>query len=227
MPNFKKFVLAILLGLTVILTVGPAIHTSAENVNQSVDDYFKQEAKQSKDQEMNSKKTKQKAQNSEQAPEQVGFSFGDFFRMIAALLFVIMLLFLLLKFINKKNKGYQQGRMIENMGGTPLGGNRSVQLVRVGEKILVLGIGDSVQVLNVIDEKEEYNRLIEEHNEKLNQQAAPVDIISKAMNKWNKRNLENDKSSFSSILKNQLDEIKKDRKTWKEELNRKGTERDE
>ena len=62
----------------------------------------------------------------------VGLSFWDFLRMIFAMIFVVALLYFVLRFIGKKTKSYQKANFIENLGGTGLGGNRSVQLVKVG-----------------------------------------------------------------------------------------------
>ncbi|MFK4998000.1 hypothetical protein ACI2OX_13070 [Bacillus sp. N9] len=48
-------------------------------------------------------------------------------KMIGSLLFVIALLYLLLKFVNKKSAAFQQNKIVQNMGGTSLGGNRSIK----------------------------------------------------------------------------------------------------
>ena len=66
--------------------------------------------------------------------------------MIGALIFVIAILYFLLKFVNKKNQSYQQNRIVQHLGGTSLGANRSVQIVKAGKQILILGVGEDVKL---------------------------------------------------------------------------------
>ena len=113
------------------------------------------------------------------------------------------------------------------MGGAPLGSNRSVQVVRIGEKIYILGVGDSVQLLNVIEDEKEFSTLIAEHNDKLDQQIDPKDIFTKLLDKWRLGSNKQVSSSFSSELQDQLDHLKKDRKKIIKEISKKGTWRDE
>ena len=84
-------------------------------------------------------------------PSPLNFGVRDGLKMIGALIFVIALLYFLLKFVNKKSQSYQQNRIVQHLGGTSLGGNRSVQIVKAGKQILILGVGEDVQVLSEDD----------------------------------------------------------------------------
>ena len=55
------------------------------------------------------------------------------------------------------------------MGGTGLGGNRSIQLVKVGDRILIVGVGEDIQLLTEIKDEAERNQLLDEYNQKIEQ----------------------------------------------------------
>ena len=50
----------------------------------------------------------------------------------------------LLKFVNRKNRMYQQNRLMKNMGGISLGQHKSIQLVVIGESYYLIGVGDDI-----------------------------------------------------------------------------------
>ncbi len=47
---------------------------------------------------------------------------------------ILFLIYFLLKLLNKKNRLFQQSKTLENLGGISLGQNKSIQVIRVGEK---------------------------------------------------------------------------------------------
>ncbi|MBP1941576.1 flagellar biosynthetic protein FliO [Cytobacillus luteolus] len=153
------------------------------------------------------------------------FSAWDFFKMIFATIFVVGLIYLLLKFINKKNKLFNQYKYIENIGGTSLGTNRSIQLVKVGDRILVVGVGEDIQLLKEIDDNEEIKEILEEHNSRLDHLAQPRDIFNKLL-QYKKGKSSADTNEFQSILKEQLSELSKGRQKMLEEFSKKGSNKE-
>ncbi|MBS4203773.1 flagellar biosynthetic protein FliO [Lederbergia citrea] len=156
----------------------------------------------------------------------------DVLKMVAALIFVIALLYLILRFINKKSQSYQQNRLVQNFGGTPLGGNRSIQIVKVGSRLLVLGVGEDIRLLKEITDDKELEDYIRQYNEQLTQNSQHVDVITK----WLKRKKEgftkhsaSSEQPFHLILKGELGEMRKNRKTVLDELElgKKGKNKDE
>nr|WP_275585062.1 flagellar biosynthetic protein FliO [Peribacillus deserti] len=130
----------------------------------------------------------------------------------------------MLRFMNKKNRSFQKANFVENLGGTSLGGNRSIQLVKVGERVLVVGVGDNIQLLKEIAEEEEYKDLLQEHNSKLDGMLQPSDLISK----WMQRSKDQDSENrFTGQLKKQLEELSKSRKKMIENLDQKRGPEDE
>lgn len=164
----------------------------------------------------------------QQEAVKVGLTFWDFFKMILATIFTVGLLYALLKFINKKSKVYNQSQIVENLGGTALGANRSVQLIKVGNRILVVGVGENIQLLKEIDNSEEYSQIISEHNNKLELLIRPSDFLTKMMKRTaNSKKSNQNNPQFGTLLSQQLEEIKKGRKKLFEELEKKGPNNDE
>ncbi|QPC46356.1 flagellar biosynthetic protein FliO [Mangrovibacillus cuniculi] len=154
-------------------------------------------------------------------------SFGDVIRMIFALLVVIGLLYGVLKFLGKKSQSYQHTQMIQNLGGTSLGGNRSIQLVKIGTKLYVVGVGENVQLMKEIEDTQEKELLIKEYQGKLSN-TSTSDIVGKIVERaTGKKHADANKPStenFSSLFQTQLKSIQKDRKKrledWSKEENK-------
>lgn len=213
MYSIKKW---LQISLVIAVFFSGAIQASAEDIDKPVKDVYEQPDDLKTDKSKDSQTTKQ-ASN----PEQVGITIWEFLRMIFATIFVVGLLYIILKFINKKSKSFQKANSVENLGGTSLGANRSVQLVKVGGRILVVGVGENIQLLKEIDNPEEYEQLMKDYNEKMDQMIQPGEFATKLKNKWLKKR-EIETNSFSSEFKNQLDQMSGSRKNLLNELERKG-----
>lgn len=152
------------------------------------------------------------------------FSFWDIFRMIASLLFVGALLYFLLKFLNKKNQAYQKGHIISNLGGTSVGSNKSIQIVKIGSKLYIVGVGENVQLLSEITDPEEIERMLQDHNEAIESMLKPSDFLTKMKNI--RGNSEKD-VSFIEQFKKQLNDMSATRKQLKNELQKTEDKEDE
>ncbi|WP_254118930.1 flagellar biosynthetic protein FliO [Bacillus sp. FJAT-29790] len=168
---------------------------------------------------------KQEGQQTNSEAKKIGLNAWDFIKMIFATVFVVGLLYFLLKFINKKSKMYKSSQMIENLGGTALGTNRSVQLIKVGNRILVVGVGENIQLLKEINDSEEYSQIISEYNEKMELLVQPSDIVTKVLQRTKKGQSNEGKGNhFQTLLKTQLEDITKGRKKVYEEMEKKGSD---
>ncbi len=182
------------------------------HIDKSVSDALGNEEKQ-----VDKEQEKDAIDNAEPANE---LTAGDFFKMIFTTLFVIALIYLLLKFVNKRNRMFNQHRFIENLGGTSLGTNRSIQIVKIGDRILVVGVGDTVQLLKEIKDTDEINEILEQHNASLDSMIQPRDILNRIIQK-RKEVKEGDQTHFSTMLQKQLSELKQGRKKIVEQLENK------
>lgn len=203
----------IALGIAFFLLAMPAY---AENLNQSVKDMYEQPQVSTSD----DKQVDTKAVENADATKNVGLTFWDFLRMIFTMIFVVALLYFVLRFIGKKTKSYQKASFIENIGGTSLGGNRSIQLVKVGERVLIVGVGENIQLLAEIKDDGERNELLDEYNQKIEQMIQPSDLLTK----WKDRFMQpkTDQTSFTTKFKHELEQMKESRKQLVKKLDEKG-----
>ncbi|WP_017187655.1 flagellar biosynthetic protein FliO [Alkalibacillus haloalkaliphilus] len=112
------------------------------------------------------------ASNNDQDEQQIGQTnrslFLDFLRMIAALVLVLALIFVVLKFVQKRTRIYQQTQSLENVGGIALGNNKSAQIVRIGNEYYLLGVGDNVEMLTKVEDEETIEQLSQSHEDSSN-----------------------------------------------------------
>ncbi len=161
----------------------------------------------------------------------VGTSAGDYIKTLFALLFVLGLLFGLLKFVNRKNKLYDKNRLMKNMGGISLGQNKSIQLVVIGESYYVIGVGDDIRLLKEITDPVEVNKLVEFYEVDsselstgmLNRILAKVTSKSKSDSNMKK----GESPDFSTIFQSRIEEMKEERKRHISRLTEKERNRDE
>ncbi|WP_338754016.1 flagellar biosynthetic protein FliO [Bacillus sp. FJAT-52991] len=159
----------------------------------------------------------------------VGLSIWDFVKMIGALVFVVALIYLLLRFVNQKSRSYQKTKLIQHVGGTPLGGNRSVQIVKVGDRLLVLGVGEDIQLLKEISDQEEYERFLQQYNDQMDQMLQPKDMVSNIMNKWksDQPSTNEDQEKFKKVFEDKLSHMKLSREKAIRKMNSKENGQDE
>lgn len=159
----------------------------------------------------------------ESDPATVGLGPWDYIKMLFALIFVLALLMMVLKFINKKSMNYQQNSLVRNIGGVSVGAQKSIQLLHIGDKLYIVGVGDNVQLIKEITDPDEVQQLVSYYNEKQSF-ASTTPYILELLKKLkpNDNDLDNKQadSNFGDIFSNRLSDIKRERQheleKWKE-----------
>lgn len=217
----SKRIIACLL-LVLLALQGSWLSVSAEQLN-SVKDCLEDKSKCSEEQLQ--KQAEDDATNTEEetpGSASVGITFWDFLKMILATLFVIFLLYIILRSLSKRSRSYNQNQLLLNLGGTPVGTNRSVQLVRVGQSLLVLGVGENISLLKEITNEDEAKKILADYDKRMDVLVQPSDIITKMMETVKRVNdKEDDQTTFSTVLKSQLEELTKGRKKLLDEMEKK------
>ncbi|KFZ43330.1 flagella biosynthesis protein FliZ [Anoxybacillus flavithermus] len=108
-----------------------------------------------------------KATESEIVAQPSPITVWDFVKLIAATAFVVLLLYALLKWLNKQNRFYERKGLIQHLGGTSLGMNRTIQIVKVGRRVFVVGVGESIHLLKEITDEQEIEELLKQHEARL------------------------------------------------------------
>ncbi|MCP8616510.1 flagellar biosynthetic protein FliO [Salirhabdus salicampi] len=109
-----------------------------------------------------------------QVPQEEGSLFLVFVKMFFFLALILGLIYLLAKVLQKKNKMFQQVQGIETLGGVSLGANKSVQVVRIGDRFYAVGVGDNVNLLTEIDD----DKTVKELQEKTQAQSSGKTVQS-------------------------------------------------
>lgn len=80
---------------------------------------------------------------------------GNLISVIFALALIIVLVVLVIKLLGKRNRMLTQGGAIRTLGAVGLGPNKSLQVVEIGDRIYLVGVGENVTLLDKITDAEE------------------------------------------------------------------------
>jgi len=206
---YKKIELALIL-LSMFLLIFPTQLASANSNNKTVSDMY------SDNPELH---TEDPTAVGETA---VGLTAWDYIKMLLTLLFVLVLLIWVLKFISKKSAHFQQNNIVRNLGGISLGSQKSVQILQIGDTLYVVGVGENVELLKEINDSDEIEKLLSYYNEKQTITAGTpyiTELVQKLKGHSKKSGDESD-HNFGNLLNQRLSEIKKVRRDelekWKE-----------
>lgn len=226
MYNTKSLRIGMVFALLVVLAsffIEPSISYATTANNTSFADCMK-----NPDLEGCQDSTSPAAETEKNGSAAVGLSIWDYVKTLFALVFVVGLLYALLKFMNKRNLKYQQNQIVQNLGGLSLGAQKSVQLLQVGDALFLVGVGEDIQLLKEITDREQIEKLMAVYNDR-QEFAAASPYIAELLGKLkNKSTSLKDKSTteetvFSEVLGKKLSDMKEQRskelEKWKQKEN--------
>lgn len=85
---------------------------------------------------------------------------GSILWVIVALAIVIALIYIVIKWLARRSQAWGINRSLRSLGGIALGQNKSLQVVEVAGRLYVVGVGEDVRLLDLIDDKEEAEAII-------------------------------------------------------------------
>ncbi|REE94428.1 flagellar protein FliO/FliZ [Paenibacillus taihuensis] len=112
----------------------------------------------------------------------IGTNIGYYVWVIVALMIVIGLILLVIKFLASRNRGWGTSRALRSLGGIPLGQNKSLQVVELAGRVYVVGVGEDITLLDKIDDPELAQSVlaaIEQQNGRSFSSPAITDFLSK------------------------------------------------
>lgn len=194
-----------------------SIVVQAETGDGSVSDFFNQtESIDQDDSELFIENVKLPATQQNNNNKQLSIP-GLILRIIVVLVIIIGLIYLLLKLLNRSSNFTKQGEVLTNLGGISLGMNKSAQMLKVGDKIYLIGVGEDISILTEITDPATIEQLLEK------QQVAPLSSSSfleqfKLLGKKTKSTDESaqvdntfENQDFASLFKGELDTMKEKR----------------
>ena len=190
-----------------ILLLNINIHSSAEekNVNECLEtneDCLEEIAPSAIDTDGNSEIT--------ETNQTTGSFLFSLIKMVFALLLVLALIYFLLTFIKKRNTLFSQVNVLENIGGISVGQNKSIQLIRIGEKVYVVGVGDNVELLEEIIDPATKQALLEKE-ETTTSTSLFQQLFKKQTKIERNENIHQTDGTFTSTLQSELHKLKNNR----------------
>lgn len=150
---------------------------------------------------------------------------GNFITVIVVLVLIIGLIIILIRFLAHKNNSWFSSRSIRHLGGVGLGQNKSVQMVKVGNSLYVVGVGEDVTLLDKIDEQEEIDAIFQSMNSAPNLSGKGlIAYLSRSLNFRREKSLPLDTndpsaaSSFQKIFHSKMQQVSERRQQLKNEL---------
>jgi len=217
----KNLFLALLSFLMVIVPLNNTVSYAAQS-SPTVDQLFDHQKSSKSDD--NSKKRSQ--QDNSSIAKSSNLTFFDYIKMIFSFIFVMGLLFFVLYWIKKNGTSFSKNELVKSIGGTSLGSNKSVQLLKIGTSIYVVGVGENVTLLKEIDEEEEKALISKQFEDKLNNDLK----VPKWLEKFTNRDVSVEKKqtqSFQSLFKDQISSLNERKKSLLSNLGEKGTDKNE
>ena len=206
------------LSLLFLLTINP-IMLSAETNDDSVTDFYNQDQGELNEEEQSDQLNEEESVNHQalDIDDESPSLFVLIIQIIAILALIIGLIYVLLKFFNRSNDFNKQGDVLVNLGGVSLGTSKSVQMLKVGDKIFLVGVGDDVSILTEITDESVKKQLIER------QQSSTISAQS-LLDQFNFKRKEGktdspaddeseafEKRNFAALFKGELDTMKEKR----------------
>lgn len=134
--------------------------------------------------------------------------FSSFVKMIFALILILGLIYIMLKFINRRHQLFQQTQSLENLGGISVGQNKSIQIIRVGSKFYLIGVGDNVQLLKEIEDEAMKEAL---RNKQVEEPLSFKQWLKTLLPLQTKQTKQDEENSFNNILVDELSKMKENR----------------
>ncbi|MDC3414125.1 flagellar biosynthetic protein FliO [Aquibacillus sp. 3ASR75-11] len=139
--------------------------------------------------------------------------FLDIVKLFLALILVLALIYFLLKFMNSKNKAFHKVRTLENLGGVGLGPNKSIQIVRIGDRVFVIGVGENVEMLSEITDESTKDALVNQNDvDTLRPMNVFSSLLSSSKSGAGKNGNKADQDGFQQLLRNELSRLKTGRR---------------
>lgn len=153
------------------------------------------------------------------------------FKLIFYTLLILVMIYALIKFLALRQKKLQPNQAVKLMGGTPLGNNKSLQLVKVGEKVYLIGVGDQVTLIKEFSESDEINNIETDLENQSTLFTSPLATISTSIvnfskEKISKRMETKPNLSFEHLFKQSLNKQKGKQDQLKQDLNEEDEEKE-
>ncbi len=152
---------------------------------------------------------------------------GSLIWVIISLALVIVLIIFVIKWLSQRNRAWGTNRSLRSLGGIALGQNHSLQVVEIAGRIYIVGVGESITLIDKLDDPEQARAVIaalERQQESVWPQNLLTQLLDKVKNRGERAEAGqpsneqwNSASSFQHMLQSKLNQ-QADRKQQLESL---------
>jgi flagellar protein FliO/FliZ len=129
---------------------------------------------------------------------------------------IIGMIYGLRKLLVFQQKKLQPNQLFQNLGGTQLGPNKSLQLVKVGRTVYLLGVAEQISLIKELQDPDEILQLESKVEEETFIPKGIKELIQSKMNR--KSQEDTTQSSFQQLLKQSLENQSTKRNKLKDDL---------
>lgn len=224
----KKSV-AVMMILFLCMGFSGEAYAATSGDGQTVNDVFQQKKQDSKSPSDKNESKNKSINSKDKAPVVSGGQTNMFvilIKLVGALAIVILLIYFLYRMVSKKTKAFRDGGSIYTVGGVSVGSNRSVQLVKIGEEVLVLGVGENVHLLKEIKDPDVIETLTTDKSDAVPLTRNVMKLISwtKERTVTHQENNKTESNGFNQLLSNALKETQQKREKAIRSLKRKDSD---
>lgn len=196
----------VMIGLIFFLRLGVMSYAETEYVDDCIENPQNCEEPVEEKPEQNKEENQLLAEDTES-----GSLFFEIVKFFFALLLVLALIYLFLYFLKRRNKLGTRIQALENLGGITVGQNKSVQLVRLGDYLYLIGVGEEITLLQKIEDR----ALIEEIMKEKAAQAADFSassLLTSLKQKKSDQMSEKNTNDFKKMFHRELSSLQQNRK---------------
>jgi flagellar protein FliO/FliZ len=137
-------------------------------------------------------------------------------RVIVSLIIIIVIFVIIMKVLSQKNQKWFSGRAMRTLGGVTLGQNKSLQVVEIGERVYVVGVGEDISLIDKIDDPKAIDAL---HASLASEQHRPPisEWFQRLRSKQNEPEPEDITASFQEVFHRKMQDLPS-RKKWVESM---------
>lgn len=140
------------------------------------------------------------------------FSANDYWKNIVyvfgVLIVIIGLIIVLIRLLSAKNKGLMSSRSFKTLSGISLGQHKSIQLVEIGTSLYIVGVGDTIELIDKINDEAEIALIKESLSSVEGQLVFSLQGIVERFRKPDKQSEVEDELSFQEVFYDKMNRIK-------------------
>jgi flagellar protein FliO/FliZ len=133
-----------------------------------------------------------------------GNMLGSVAWLMVALAIVIVLIVIVIKWLSKGSRAWGINRSMRSLGGIALGQNSSVQVLEIAGTIYIVGVGDTVTLLEKIDDAERVADILKVLDKETTAVWGPGNVVE-LLGKWRSKNADKTGDSGSSTFQQMLE----------------------